>query len=556
MSAILNNPHFRLLGYNRGFHYFLPLGQGQVYAHTARSLGNPANWADLGPLSFWEREFPGKTAGVNPVAAVHALIEASTATGVYDPDRIRGRGAWLDDGRTVLHMGGRFVIDGLPSEDPPEGAYLYERAADFGIPAAAPCGPQPMLAELAKAFNWTNPRSANVLAGWCAAAFVPGAMINRPTLYLTAPSRSGKTTIIDQYIRRLLGPLALSVASQASTEAGIRQLLASDSRPVTYDEPETDSSGARERVQAIVDLARVSFSEDEARIAKGTTDHRGTTFALRSMFVLASVKLALRQEQDVNRAAILRINRWNEADTRIHMPQLDAAIEKMGSLFTPQFRAGLLARLAGLIPVIRANAETCRRAITTRHGSGRLGQVFSTIIAGHQALLHERRLTEAEAALLLDDFITEEAVEEAVAPEMKPILDIASVPILFQIGSERVDIPLSECIMIATNKLVGRVHPDIIHEFLRRRGLVIQRGFLWISNQAELFARMVDKDGTGASLASRLLQVPGAVRSNGPMRFAAGAPNQRAVGVPLALFPADTRVPQVVVPFPTAMQGD
>jgi len=82
-------------------------------------------------------------------------------------------------------------------------------------------------------------------------------------------ARNGKTWLVDNIIAPALGDSSLTVQSN-STEAGIRQRLKQDARPVIFDEAEGESQHARQRMQAVLELARQASSDGVAEIAKGT----------------------------------------------------------------------------------------------------------------------------------------------------------------------------------------------------------------------------------------------------------------------------------------------
>ena len=69
-------------------------------------------------MNFWEMYFPapGKAGGLNKTAAFEWLIALAHARGIYDPRRVRGRGAWNDKGRVVFHHGNHLSVDGVHTE--------------------------------------------------------------------------------------------------------------------------------------------------------------------------------------------------------------------------------------------------------------------------------------------------------------------------------------------------------------------------------------------------------------------------------------------------------
>src|SRR3546814_6554229 len=82
----------------------------------------------------------------------------------------------------------------------------------------------------------------------------------RPHVWLTGRSGSGKSWLLDNVIRPLIGAIAVYCQSN-STEAGIRQTLATDARPVLFDEAESEDAKAQVRIQQVLELAGQSSSE-------------------------------------------------------------------------------------------------------------------------------------------------------------------------------------------------------------------------------------------------------------------------------------------------------
>src|SRR3546814_3722369 len=81
-----------------------------------------------------------------------------------------------------------------------------------------------------------------------AIAVICGALNWRPHVWLTGSSGSGKSWLLDNVIRPLIGAIAVYCQSN-STEAGIRQTLATDARPVLFDEAESEDAKAQVRIQ-------------------------------------------------------------------------------------------------------------------------------------------------------------------------------------------------------------------------------------------------------------------------------------------------------------------
>ena len=83
----------------------------------------------LAKLQYWERSsFTNENGGVYWKAAAERSIPANAVyAGIYDPGKVRGCGAWFDEGRTVLHLGNRLRVDGKIINIPEfKTNYIYE----------------------------------------------------------------------------------------------------------------------------------------------------------------------------------------------------------------------------------------------------------------------------------------------------------------------------------------------------------------------------------------------------------------------------------------------
>ncbi len=98
--------------------------------------------------------------------------------------------------------------------------------------------------------------------------------------------------MLNGFVHHLLGRLDL-FAQGNSTEAGIRQTLNADARPVLFDESESNEENDARRIQAVLSLIRQSSTESEAQTFKGSASGEAMAFHIRSMFCLASIQVAL-----------------------------------------------------------------------------------------------------------------------------------------------------------------------------------------------------------------------------------------------------------------------
>jgi putative DNA primase/helicase len=368
---------FQCLGYDRGSYYYLSRKTQQVVelrpeGHTGKSL------LQLAPLSWWNNHYPGKK-NADWDAAADALMMQCNQAGVFDPSRIRGRGAWEDNGRSVLHTGGHLVVNGtVASIDGFESRYVYEVARDLDQEVSRrklSNEEANQFLTLCESLSWSKPINAALLAGWCVIAPICGAMTWRPHMWLTGARGTGKTWVLENIIKPAVGGSALSVMA-STTEAGIRQTLGNDARPVVFDEAEGEDLSAQKRVQAVLELARQASSESEGAIYKGSAGGRSIAFRIRSCFLFSSIGVSITQSSDASRVSILSLAKNSGPDS------FERLRKSVFELLTPEYCAALRARSVALIPQIRRNYEVFRRACGEHFGDQRTGDQVGALIAG------------------------------------------------------------------------------------------------------------------------------------------------------------------------------
>jgi putative DNA primase/helicase len=283
---------FVCLGFDGDGFFYLPHSTGQV-TRVSRGAHTGTHLVSLAPLAYWETLFPGKEK-VNWTAAASSLFEQQAAIGVFDSDCIRGRGAWLDDGRVVFHLGDRLIVDGERHSvlKPPPSRYHYEQARHLDGPSDAPLSDKDAIriTSIAERFRWEVPASAHFLTGWMVLAPVCGALSWRPHIWVTGGAGTGKTTILKTFMRPLMGGV-LQTATGGTTEPGLRGILRSDAIPVVFDEFEQNEAKDKQIVQNVLALARGASSEG-GKIYKGTTTGGAIGFEIRSMFCVSSINVS------------------------------------------------------------------------------------------------------------------------------------------------------------------------------------------------------------------------------------------------------------------------
>lgn len=543
------NEHFQCLGFDGDTYYYQPRATGQVMKLSAGSHTS-TNLVRLAPLPYWETLYPGPR-GTNWTAAAASLFQQCANAGVYSPDRIRGRGAYLDSRKVLLHLGDRLVIDGdersILEPLPFKSRYVYQRAQLLDGPnGLAPLTDDealPLL-ELAERFRWEVPASGLLLAGWVTLAPICGALDWRPHAWLTGGAGTGKSAILDKYVMPLLGDMVLPVASN-TTEAGLRQTLRSDALPVVFDEAESNEKGDQTRMQAILGLARVASTETRAHLIKGSPSGEVSRFHIRSMFFLSSIATALKQGADRSRFAQLTLRSSNDmlqAERQEHWLALERDLDR---LITPEVAQRLIARTITLIPTIRKSTRVFSHAAAEHFDSQRLGDQYGALLAGAWSLMTSTVPTEREARALIEQNNWAPYSEATEIPDERRCIEHilqTQVRVDITTGPDRVS-SATRTLGELVDYLVdpeGGYHIDA-ESTLGRHGIKVDRSeagcFVVVSNTAKALSTILSDTAWANSWSTVLARLPGAEK-DAPQRFKGITGTSRAVRLRYALLQA------------------
>ena len=508
---------FQILGYNQGAYFYLPAGSKQVVELRTRDHTKLQLLA-LAPMAHWERAFPGPS-GPKWDLAANSLIQRAHAAGVYDTARIRGRGAWWDDGRAVLHLGDRILVDSKehPIDGAPRGRYIYEAAAPMPVDLADPLSAEEAyrFVELCGLLSWERPISAKLLAGWVAVAPVCGALAWRPHVWLTGPAGSGKTWVVDHLMRRVIGDIGLAVQSE-TTEAGLRQTLGHDARPVIFDEAEGENERAQLRIQNILALMRQASSESGSAIIKGSATGAARTYHIRSCFAFSSIGVGVQQHADATRVTVLSLRR---DDDPARFPKLQ---QLRYELLTPEWIRRLHARLIRMIPVIRINAQAFATAGAARIGSQRLGDQVGALLAGTYALYSDEAVTPAAATewMARQDWSEQEAVTDT-ADEATCLQTILEHLVRVETKTIKGERSIGELVELARGSDASDTGGWLeAGEILARIGIRIRgTDFVVASNHSEI-QRILARTPWSRGWGRMLQRLPGAAAIGAPIHFA------------------------------------
>ena len=535
-----DDTYFRCLGVQGDTHFFYKKQTSQIIEFKP-SHYDAKHLINLAPLAWWQASYPEKT-GANWTQATDDLCRLQEKIGIFDNTKIRGRGAWFDAGRTVLHLGNILFVDGkLVDIDEFYTEYFYERSASLAVKVQTflPTGDSAKLVDLCRMARWEKPCYGDILAGWMFSALVCGAMSFRSHLYLVGAAGSGKSWMLDNVVKRIMGNMALSISSK-STEAGIRDQLGGDIRPVIFDEAEAENNQDKARMQAVFDLARNGSSEKADAIVKF-----GAKYVCRSAFLFASINSSMSKTADLSRTAFIKLANspvrksieLKEADNR-NFRQLEAAASR---LLTDEYIRCLLARAICLVPVIRKSHKVVADLAAKEFGSRRLGDQMAMIIAGLHGLLSDQVITEEEARKLI--VLTslqadkEEADDKTQEENCLDHMLFSQIETQSRLGIKRYLLNLLVAVMNRSESVEG-LEPSIVAQDLHSKGFIIGNigniQYLFVStNKAALPSKLFTNTEWEYSWQDALCRIDDVFKTKN--KYFCNTLTSRAIAIPLYL---------------------
>lgn len=529
---------FKILGYDHGDYYIFHYGKKQILRYTKADFG-VSGLIELSDINFWEQNFPAKDGGISKNAAFNFFVGVSHQRGIYDIDRIRGRGVWIDEGRVIFHHGDRLTVDGnkIPVTAL-KSRYVYELSRSLPAPAEKMLTNEEgeRIYHIACKFGWTKPASAALIVGWIMLAPICGALKWRPHIWLTGGAGCGKSTILTKFVHGLIGGSGI-IGQGASTEAGIRQELKADALPVMLDEAESNDERDKQRVQSVITMIRQSSSESHARTFKGTPGGDALRFHIRSMFCLASIQVGIRNQADIERLTVLLLRGKTDINDDDKRAKAWASIEEdlYGIERDPTLPSRLLRRAIDLLPVIQENIKVFVSAAAKKFGNQRDGDQYGTLLAGACALMRNVVATEEQATRFINSFEWEEHRDRAeVDDSTLALYALTEAHVRVHGGAE---VTVFELIASAAGAGKGNgITKDSADATLARYGMRVERNgysyWLLVSNNSNTLRMLLQGTPYDVDYRGMLLRVPGADR-NGNQNARFNGVSSKCIRIPL-----------------------
>lgn len=531
---------FKFLGFAGSTYFYLPFNKKQVTA-LSTSQHTKLNLLSLMPLPNW-KDVQGAFLGDSTASrsakrsesemwdlTASEMLRISAEIGTFDARRIRGRGAWLDRGRIVYHCGDVLIVDGKPTpigKFKSEFIYQQEQRIRSIVGRELSDEAGQGIIDVFRAARWANPIYADLVAGWAALAPICGAFDIRPHLWITGVANSGKSTIF-KLIGAFVDGIGYGIQSN-STEAGIRQTLKSDALPVYYDEAEGEKEKDRDRLRAIIEFCRVSFTDSNTLTVKGTAGGEAVAFHPRSMFALGSIAVNLVNAADKQRFVVCHLRgaqdvqadeaKWKAAEKRFH--------DLNGNGEIGQDLAG---RCLSLIPIIRESIATLYRIGLPIIGHQRRAHMYAHLMAGLWHLTHRTPIDEASAAEQMarcknieePDTTQEKDQDSCLGTILRSQVRVDHTEgsmgtytvgelIRYIIDFDRGQLPAGD------SNIVLRTHGD---KALRRIGIICTAQSVTVANKSDFLKRALTETIYANNYANILLHLKDAKRSEGAVYF-------------------------------------
>lgn len=505
--------HFTILGYDGDNYFIFHAAKKQILRRTAGGLTKTA-MVELAPINWWEEQFPNqKKGGWNELLAVEWIMNVANARGVFDPAKVRGRGAWHDKGRIVFHHGDHLTVDGERHEiGGVPSAYVYPMAPRMPPLTTNQATDEDgkYLLRVAEMARWAMPGSAALLAGWVYLSRFCGALPWRPHIWITGAAGSGKTSIQQLYVDPLIHGMSAPFMGNSS-EAGIRQSIEKDAIAVTIDELEPNDEADRKRIESIITLVRQASSESTAQTVKGSAGGDGISYHIRSMFCVSSINTMLDKDSDVTRITKLTLkpaaksgsvdDQWEAMSTELD--KIKAAEDVWPSR--------LLARVLSMPREILENVKVFRKAASARFGTHRKGDQYGTLLAGTWCLISRKVATMDEAFALIDKYDWSEQREEATTEDSAKAL---ACILQAKIRVSNVDVSVYELIAEAAGSPVGHTAfgMTLCVDVLVRNGIKIIGSDIVMGTGVVALRQFAVNTPYYSDLHGQLLRLPGARR--------------------------------------------
>lgn len=542
-ELVIPQDDIRAIGYDGELSYYYSKFTRQVRALKAKEH-TANNFLSMAESSWWLSKFDNGKDSIDWQEASSYMMSKCRLAGIYDAQRLRGRGCWIDDGRIVLHLGDQLIVNGEPVElDSFQSKYVYQASRKKRLPV------KPLDNESANGIiqamskvGWERPASALLLAGWCVLAPICGTLDWRPHIWITGGSGSGKSTIKDCFIKTLVDDMGMYLTLR-STTAGVQQEMKADAFSIVIDEfVDYGGRATKDKIQAFLDMMRDASGGNEV-VLKGSTNGQSVRYECHSMVALMGIQVCTNEQAVLNRTAQLALkshanktiedkkrNEGQWSDVQHTIDQKIYAIPNIGNR--------LFARTLDLIDVIHYNIKVFKKAANTYFGSARHADQYGSLLAGAYSLISDSKVNEMTALNFIESYDWDSYTEDSEEDEQTQALsDIMQINIRVEGEGMPKEKTIGEWVdMSRSGDPVGSISKQHIDEQLARHGIKVRLDGIVIANNNDKLSKLLQGKPWGikwSKFLKRLTDLDGnpLKSTKSPVYFHAGY-SQRAVEIP------------------------
>lgn len=514
------------LGYENEIYYFLPKNKGQIASFPAPGLSSPANLFQMGTPDQYRAIVGDMEMKHSDIAQTFMpiLLAMGNDKGVYNPDRVYGAGVWREGKRVLVNTGSDVYLaatgERIAHSEVSINGVMVKESQSYSL-RESPLNNREAnkLFQICNSLSWSKGISGTLLAGWLVTAPVGGALRWRSHVFITGQKGAGKSTVIEEIVEPILGETGIRMDG-GSTEAGLRKLVKSSSRPVIMDEFEGENKRDLETVTKIMTWARKASSG-------GTITNANATYRAKSSICFAAINPMILHGADADRVTLLELQVNKSDDSERKYAEL---LDMIYQTITPEYSDALIRRTVDNIDALLANCETFSKYASRILKSKRDGDQIGPMLAGAYMLHSTNVLSDekAEEWCAKQDWDWAKERDEGTDSE-KLMRRILNSLIDYTTHDRTQKMPVSELIIRVRS---GGTDVKDCRSALGRIGIRVEGDELWISNSDDQLSRLLE--GTPwVSYRNSMLRYPGAVSSGKAARFGAGSPS-RYLTIPLA----------------------
>ena len=314
-GGLERNPYFKVLG-NVGESVAVMLKTHRILYFNRGGMTQPSNLIAIYPHRDWWLNLSSRDA-LNAAVCQQiggTMISLADAVGQIDPSAFVGRGFFrTPDKKVVWHLGDRLQCNGttmglgdlkgvIPLAGPP--IHLHPEKASHDDTRR--------VADAVMACRWETEDDAKRFMGWLVTSVIGGALEWRAHSWMSAPSGSGKSWLMDNLARAILGDFC--VFTSDTSAAGLSRAVRNDSVPVLFDEAEPTQA----QVEGVLSILRISSGGGGNRLRadrNSTSGYDSTNYRFSAL--LSSILINRMNQANTTRFAKIRLaGRTADSDAR------------------------------------------------------------------------------------------------------------------------------------------------------------------------------------------------------------------------------------------------